>query len=144
LDPIGIYGDRSYILCELGGDLLLIDQHAAHERIKLEMLQKKFNRGKGGIQELLEPIHVELDHSALERFVSLGPALSELVFIIEPFGDDCVVIRGLPRFMGRTEAHSVVSDMLYGCEVPLHCAHGRPTMIRLPLSILERWFRRVL
>jgi DNA mismatch repair protein MutL len=191
--------DRSYILCELGGDLLLVDQHAAHERIRLEMLKAKYNQTHHGIQELLEPIHVELDPSAISMFKEISPGLSELGFMIEEFGEDCIVVRGLPQFMGRTEAHEVVKDILTGheshegcsppdqefqpldlpirerilaltacrgairahrplslnemedllgdlmsCEVPLHCAHGRPTMIRLPLSILERWFRRIL
>jgi DNA mismatch repair protein MutL len=191
--------DRSYILCELGGDLLLVDQHAAHERIRLEMLKSKYNQRHHGIQELLEPIHIELEPSAVASFKDMGKGLSDMGFLIEDFGDDCIVIRGLPQFMGQTEAHEVVRDLLTGneshegcsppdqefqpfdlpirerilaltacrgaikahkplslremedllsdllsCEVPLHCAHGRPTMIRLPLSILERWFRRVL
>jgi DNA mismatch repair protein MutL len=191
--------DRSYILCELGGDLLLVDQHAAHERIRLEMLKSKYTQRHHGIQELLEPIHIELEPSAIAAFKDMGGGLSDLGFLIEEFGSDCIVIRGLPQFMGRTEAHEVVRDLLTGneshdgcsppdqefqpfdlpikerllaltacrgaikahkplslremedlladllsCEVPLHCAHGRPTMIRLPLSILERWFRRVL
>jgi DNA mismatch repair protein MutL len=191
--------DRSYILCEIGPDLLLIDQHAAHERIRLEALKGKYNQGNTGIQELLEPIHIELDPASMENLQSMGPGLKELGFIIEPFGEDCIVIRGLPQFMGSTEAHTVITDLLTGneshdgcsppdmefqprdlpikerllaltacrgaikahdglslremedlimdllqCEVPLHCAHGRPTMVRLPLSILERWFRRVI
>ncbi|MGA1848751.1 MAG: DNA mismatch repair endonuclease MutL [Thermoplasmatota archaeon] len=191
--------DRSYILCEIGPDLLLIDQHAAHERIRLEALKGRYNQGNTGIQELLEPIHIELDPVSIENLKALGPGLGELGFLLEPFGDDCIVIRGLPQFMGRTEAHTVITDLLTGneshegcsppdiefqpkdlpikerllaltacrgaikahdglslremedlildllrCEVPLHCAHGRPTMVRLPLSILEKWFRRVL
>ncbi|MBN1539261.1 MAG: hypothetical protein JW939_03885, partial [Candidatus Thermoplasmatota archaeon] len=191
--------DRSYILCELGADLLLVDQHAAHERIRLEELKKRYNTSHQGVQELLEPVHLELDTSSISRFSSMGEELARLGFVIEPFGDNCMVMRGLPRFMGRTEAHEVVRDLLMGneshegcsppdaefepldlplkdrlmaltacrgaikahqqlslremedllsdllrCEVPLHCAHGRPTMIRLPLSILEKWFRRVL
>ncbi|MGA1793242.1 MAG: DNA mismatch repair endonuclease MutL [Thermoplasmatota archaeon] len=191
--------DRSYILCELGSDLLLVDQHAAHERIRLEMLKNRFNRSRQGTQELLEPVHLELEPASMAMFGQMGGSLAELGFSIETFGDDCLVIRGLPHFMGRTEAHEVVRDLLSGneshdgcsppdmefqpldlpmkdrlialtacrgaikahqplslkemedllhellqCEVPLHCAHGRPTMVRLPLSILERWFRRVL
>ncbi|MBN1390944.1 MAG: DNA mismatch repair endonuclease MutL [Candidatus Thermoplasmatota archaeon] len=191
--------DRSYILCELGCDLLLVDQHAAHERIRLEELKNRFNSSHQGVQELLEPVHLELDPLSLSRLSTMGEGLAQMGFIIEPFGDDCVVLRGLPRFMGRTEAHEVVRDLLMGneshegcsppdaefepgdlplkdrlialtacrgaikahqplslremedllsdllkCEVPLHCAHGRPTMVRLPLSILEKWFRRVL
>jgi len=191
--------DRSYILCEIGPDLLLIDQHAAHERIRLEELKRRYNQGNTGIQELLEPIHLELDPVSMENLGEMAQGLKELGFLIEPFGEGCIVIRGLPRFMGRTEAHTVIGDLLTGneshegcsppdmefqpgdlplkerlialtacrgaikahdglslkemedlimdllrCEVPLHCAHGRPTMIRLPLSILEKWFKRVL
>lgn len=191
--------DRSYILCEIGSDLLLVDQHAAHERIRLERLKKRSNDNDHGIQELLDPIHIELDPAALERLGSMGKGLRDMGFRTEDFGDDCIVLRALPEFMGRMEAHTVLKDLLTGnethedcsppdpdftpddlpikerivaltacrgaikahqklslkemedlisdlleCEVPLHCAHGRPTMIRLPLSVLERWFKRVL
>lgn len=190
--------DRSYILCEIGQDLLLVDQHAAHERIRLEYLKSRSNNIKIGIQELLEPVHIEMDPAMKENHSSLKQSLDETGFITEDFGEDCIVLRALPEFMGRMEAHTVLSDLLSGneshdgcsppdqeftpddlpvkeriialtacrgaikahqrlslkemedlisdlleCEVPLHCAHGRPTMIRLPLSILERWFRRV-
>ncbi|MEA3559255.1 MAG: DNA mismatch repair endonuclease MutL [Candidatus Thermoplasmatota archaeon] len=191
--------DRSYILCEIGSDLLLVDQHAAHERIRLEYLKKRSNEGGGGIQELLDPIHIELDPAAIERLASMEKNLDEIGFRTEGFGDNCIVLRALPEFMGKMEAHTVLTDLLTGneshegcsppdqeftpmdlpirervlaltacrgaikahqnlslkemedlisdllkCEVPLHCAHGRPTMIRLPLSVLERWFKRVL
>jgi DNA mismatch repair protein MutL len=45
--------------------------------------------------------------------------------------------------MSLNEMEQLMGDLLK-CEVPLHCAHGRPTMIRLPMSALERWFKRVL
>ncbi len=191
--------DRSYILCELGSDLLLVDQHAAHERIRLEMFKRKYSKVGYSTQELLEPIHIELDPASLEHLLSISGELKDLGFMIEDFGSGQVVVRGLPQFLGRTEAHVVLKDMamgneyhegctspdpaftpldtgmkdrvmalsacrgaimahkslslkemedllkdLFECDIPLHCAHGRPTMIRLPISALEKWFRRVL
>ncbi|MDG6224933.1 MAG: DNA mismatch repair endonuclease MutL [Candidatus Thermoplasmatota archaeon] len=190
--------DHSYILCELGSDLLLVDQHAAHERIRLEMLSKKHSARTFPVQELIDPIHLEMDPSSMENIGSLEADLKGLGFDFERFGRDAVVIRGLPVFMGRTEGSGVLLDIAMGaqvhdgcgppdpsfvpkeiplkdkvislaackgaikahqqlsfnemealirdlldCEIPLHCAHGRPTMIRLPLSSLERWFRRI-
>ena len=44
--------------------------------------------------------------------------------------------------LSLNEMETLIRDLL-DCEIPLHCAHGRPTMIRLPLSSLERWFRRI-
>ncbi|MCU0798546.1 MAG: DNA mismatch repair endonuclease MutL [Candidatus Thermoplasmatota archaeon] len=198
--PLRIIGqlDRSYILCELGSDLLMVDQHAAHERVRLEELKKRYITGKVSTQELLDPVHIELDQTSIDNLGVMGSALKELGFLFEDFGPSSIVVRGLPRFMGRMEGHEVIRDLLSGvevhegcsppdpsfmpelplkekiialtacrgaikahhglslremedlirtlleCEVPLHCAHGRPTMIRLPQSILERWFRRVL
>jgi DNA mismatch repair protein MutL len=190
--------DRSYILCEIGQDLLLIDQHAAHERIRFEMIKSKRSGDKAVIQELLDPIQVEMDGRSMENLEMIADELEALGFVLEPFGTDMVTVRGLPRFMGRTEGHDVLKDMLTGnehhegcsypddsfrielpmkerlialsacrgaikahqrlslremedlirdlmeCEVPLHCAHGRPTMVRLPLRMLEKWFRRIL
>ena len=190
--------DRSYIICEIDSDLLLVDQHAAHERIRLEMLKRRAGSGPGHSQELLEPIQVELDPSSLENLHMMKEELSDMGFAVEDFGNGMISIRALPSFMGRTEGHEVLRDLVSGnevhegcsypdpsfrvelplkermialtackgaikahkalslkemedllhdlleCEVPLHCAHGRPTMVRIPLSMLERWFRRVL
>lgn len=189
--------DRSYILCEIGPDLLLVDQHAAHERIRLEMIKKKhWDRGSV-TQELLEPINIDLDPSSMENLTLIEKDLKDMGFDFERFGTDMITIRGLPQFLGRMEGHEVLRDMISGnehhegcsypddsfrielpikermvaltacrgaikahqrlslkemedvledlleCEVPLHCAHGRPTMVRLPLRVLEKWFKRV-
>ena len=190
--------DRSYILCEIGPDLLLIDQHAAHERIRLEMLKKEHWDDKVIVQELLEPVQIELDAISSENLKRIDRDLKDLGFRFETFGTDMITVRGLPRFLGRTEGHEVLRDMITGnehhegcsypdesfrielpikerlialtacrgaikaheslslkemedliedllkCEIPLHCAHGRPTMVRLPLKVLEKWFKRVL
>ncbi|MGA1821276.1 MAG: DNA mismatch repair endonuclease MutL [Thermoplasmatota archaeon] len=191
--------DRSYILCELGSDLLLVDQHAAHERIRLEMLRNKYQDGGEGVQELLEPLHVEMDPASAESLLQMSEELKGMGFVYEDFGGSDIVIRALPTFMGRMEAHQVLLDLASGneyhddctppdrqflpvdiplkdriialsacrgavkahdqlslnemedllhdllnCEIPMHCAHGRPTMIRLPMSALERWFKRIL
>jgi DNA mismatch repair protein MutL len=190
--------DRTYILCELGSDLILVDQHAAHERIRLETLTAKYG-DKGGVQKLLEPIHLEMDRTSVERLMNNKDQLFSLGFDYEIFSGTDIVVRSLPTFMGRMEAKEVLQDLgtgnelhdgctppdreflpgdlpvkerllsltacrgaikahehlslsqmekllkdLFECEIPLHCAHGRPTMIRLPLSALERWFKRVL
>ena len=191
--------DRSYILCELGSDLLLVDQHAAHERIRLEMFKRKYARMGYSTQELLEPIHLELDAASSGNLLSMSKELETIGFLVEDFGNGQVVVRGLPQFLGQTEAHVVLKDIatgneshegctspdpaftpldtgmkdrvmalsacrgaimahhslslkemedllkdLFKCDIPLHCAHGRPTMIRLPITALEKWFRRVL
>lgn len=190
--------DRSYILCEIGADLLLVDQHAAHERIRLEDIKRRHVDGKAVTQELLNPVRIELDPSSMANLRSMEKDLSDIGFDLEVFGEDMVTVRGLPRFMGRMEGHEVLRDMasdneyhegcsypddsfkielpikerlislaacrgaikahhslslkemedliedLLKCDVPLHCAHGRPTMVRLPLRVLEKWFKRVL
>ncbi len=191
--------DRSYILCELGSDLVLVDQHAAHERVRLEALRAKHAGPTFPVQELIEPIVMDMDPSAIAALSSLSEGLRSLGFAMEGFGKGSLMVTGLPSFMGRIEGQGVLLDLagagdphegcgppdpaflpesvpmkdrvinltacrgaikahqqlslnemeqlmgdLLKCEVPLHCAHGRPTMIRLPMSALERWFKRVL
>ena len=95
LRVIGQLG-KTYLLCEGGGELVIIDQHAAHERIVLFRLQKNMFEQLGGLQQFLTPELIDL---SVQRYHALLPRLDVLEyygFSIEPFGDQTFVIRQAP------------------------------------------------
>jgi DNA mismatch repair protein MutL len=103
---------RSYILAQDGDDLVLIDQHAAHERIGFERLRDQFRQGRVERQALLFPAVLEFDfrESALlkehlEEFGRLG-------FDLEPFGGNAFALKAVPRLLGDAEAERLVRDVV--------------------------------
>ncbi|WP_321531090.1 DNA mismatch repair endonuclease MutL [uncultured Desulfuromonas sp.] len=103
---------RSYILCEDGADLVLIDQHAAHERIGFERLKNQLAQGNIEQQELLFPEVIELNlredaelQESLERFDSLG-------FVLEPFGGTSWAVKAVPAYIEKKDIKTMVCDML--------------------------------
>lgn len=87
---------RRYVVVETGGGFLVIDQHAAHERILYERFLAQLESGAGPTQQLLAPIPVSLDGEEAElcaRFAGDFPALG---LDVEEFGGDTVLLRGVP------------------------------------------------
>ena len=110
LKIIGQYQDI-YIVCESGQDLIVLDQHAAHERILYEKL-KQFRNKKTESQRLLIPETVDLNYReamVLDKFL---PELSALGFEIEPFGGDTFAIKAVPAVLGEREIKSLVVEMV--------------------------------
>src|SRR3989339_674056 len=93
-DPPRILGQvmGTYILAESEAGLLLIDQHAAHERIVYEALKKKLKISNMAGQSLMIPETVELTHRESDILLSLIPDLSILGIEVEPFGGTTFVI----------------------------------------------------
>jgi len=88
-----------YIVCEGMDALVLVDQHAAHERVRLERLRAAgtFDPKAGPpSQKLLVPRVVELDAAACAALVAAGPELAEAGFEVEPFGERSLLVRALP------------------------------------------------
>jgi DNA mismatch repair protein MutL len=99
----------TYVICEGVAGLYLVDQHAAHERVLLERLERDVGRGDGG-QMLLEPVAVQLPaalRGALEQYVA---ALADLGFDIEAFGDDEVVVRAVPAALSARSIDRVLQE----------------------------------
>jgi DNA mismatch repair protein MutL len=95
LRVIGQLG-KTYLLCEGGGELVIVDQHAAHERIVLHRLQQNMSKQLGGLQQFLTPEIIEV---SVQRYHALLPRLDVLEyygFSIEPFGSQTFVIRQAP------------------------------------------------
>ncbi len=115
VEDIKILGqiDNLYIVAQSGDGLLLIDQHAAHERILYDQIKE---RKSSGWQELIIPVTIELN--AKERILldEYIPYLEEFGFAISEFGTNTYVITAIPAIFGKLEdpdiVHDIISDIL--------------------------------
>ncbi len=176
--------DRTFLLAADNEALVLIDQHAAHERVAYESIAAAA-RGQASREPLLMPQIVELDaaqSAVLDRSLDL---LREGGLEIEPFGERTYRIVATPfgygarrfdlagfiedlseepkqrdvreRVWASLACHSVtvagerleldemrtLVERLQKCDNPMHCPHGRPTMVRLGPQEIARMFKRV-
>lgn len=102
----------SYILCRQGDDLLIIDQHAAHERVHFERLRLEFARGSLERQGLLFPHTIHLSHAQAALVREHGAFLELLGFTIEHFGGDSWVVKEVPRILASAEPSTILVDIL--------------------------------
>ena len=102
---------NTYIVAETHDALILVDQHAAHERLTLERMKAGLAEGRVAAQALLLPETVELDEPAAERLLARAAELAELGLDIEPFGPGVVLVRAVPALLGRTDVRALVSDL---------------------------------
>jgi len=105
LEVIGQFSG-TYIICSAGRDLILIDQHAAHERIVYEALKK--SEGRVPSQQLLLPATVELGFAEARAMEKLLPELSQLGLEIEPFGGTAFSVRAVPDVLDPGHIESIV------------------------------------
>ncbi|NIQ95698.1 MAG: DNA mismatch repair protein MutL, partial [Desulfuromonadales bacterium] len=84
---------QSYILCQDGDDLVLVDQHAAHERVRFEELRRQHDSLAIERQTLLFPLVLELDFREAAQLQEHLGALDELGFEVEPFGGNSFAVK---------------------------------------------------
>jgi DNA mismatch repair protein MutL len=101
-----------YIVAETKGGVMIIDQHAAAERINLEKIQRRLEEGQTMKQEMIEPMEVELGPKDVNALIENKGILQEMGFEVEEFGNDCVLVRALPVVMGRVADKDIIKDML--------------------------------
>lgn len=99
----------TYIICEGRAGLYLVDQHAAHERVLLERLERDIGR-TDRTQLLLEPAVVELPRVLRGALAEYVAALGELGFSVEPFGDGEVIVRGVPSALRVRDIDRVLRE----------------------------------
>ncbi|MBT7736754.1 DNA mismatch repair endonuclease MutL [Candidatus Peregrinibacteria bacterium] len=180
---------NSYIVAQDESGLVLIDQHAAHERVRYEELMNQFETQEKSIQPLLMPIQLELSADEVMLVEENKKIFEDLGFEIEPFGGKTFVVHAVPsffskediddvvrgvlddiineknpsRFQGKTEEiltymscrsaikfgqslelseMQILIDQMTHLKRPYTCPHGRPTMVSLSLSELEKMFGR--
>jgi len=105
---------NTYIVAETADALILVDQHAAHERLTLERLQRALagaGAGRVAAQALLVPEVVELDGIAAARIAERAGELAELGLDVEAFGDTAVLVRAVPALLGRADATALIRDL---------------------------------
>jgi DNA mismatch repair protein MutL len=102
---------RSWILAETEASLILVDQHAAHERIVYERLKAELRQGHVRRQVLLLPEVVELAPAERRRLLARAPELARLGLVVEPFGAGAVLVRELPALLGEVAAAALVRDL---------------------------------
>jgi len=180
--------DKTYIVAEDNDGMLLIDQHAMHERILYEKFMKELMQKKISTQQLISPLMLELSPEELAVVRAQTETFTQLGFEIEDFGDKTIVIRTMPVIFGRQQDKEIVQDVISelkkhklkkfdeikeeiitrmacraaikaGDDIPTPrlrellawfmkhdlytCPHGRPAIIKFPISELEKRFKRV-
>ncbi|WP_416908195.1 MAG: DNA mismatch repair endonuclease MutL [Polymorphobacter sp.] len=103
--------DNTYIVAETDDALILVDQHAAHERLTLERMKAALAGGAAPAQRLLVPETVELDEPSAARIIARTAELAELGLEIEAFGPAAVLVRATPAILGRTNARALIEDL---------------------------------
>ena len=100
---------KTYLLVEVGDQLVLIDKHAAHERMNFDRLKAQSRRIAA--QELLAPVTLRVSPEDLGLLQANASLLEELGFSIEPFGENAVVIRAVPSDMLPSDAAAAVEEI---------------------------------
>jgi len=187
---IGVVG-KLYVLLESESGLVLIDQHAAHERVLYEqMLSRMEKDGLAPSQKLLLPETVELSPKDSAFLNDIIPTLNRLGVGLSNFGDRTFILDSLPPFVKETQSRKFVLELidklqaagegvnilrlgedvitktvcrhavkandalqeeelkrliddLRDCKMPYTCPHGRPTIIEMTYSELEKKFGRI-
>ncbi|MBC5800969.1 MAG: DNA mismatch repair endonuclease MutL [Candidatus Eremiobacteraeota bacterium] len=176
--------DDTFVLATDGSALVLVDQHAAHERVAFEAIAARARSGTAVQEPLLVPYGIELDADEAERFERSRSALAAAGLEAEPFGERAYRILTTPagygarafdlrayvadlaedaggldareRVWASLACHSVVragerlehAEMtallarLVRCKNPMHCPHGRPTIVRIEADAIARMFKR--
>lgn len=98
-----------YIIVETEDGIMLIDQHAAHERIMYEQIRKK---AAGGWQELLEPVTIDLTPREKVIMQEYIPYFEEMGFAISEFGPSTYIITAVPHVFGKVQDPSGIRDLV--------------------------------
>ncbi len=185
---LGVLG-RLYILMESAGGLVLVDQHAAHERILFEELRRRMEQVGVPSQRLLMPLTLQLAPRDSDWVAQNLPTLQKMGIGVEGFGTGTWKLDAIPQFVQSSEPQQLLHDIidelreissqtsklrlgedviaktvcrhavkahdtlrepemirliedLLQCELPYCCPHGRPTMIQISYTELEKKFGR--
>lgn len=103
---------KTYIITNLGDNLYIIDQHAAHERINYERLVEAYNKKTQSPQSILTPFSIEVSSSIYEREDIWSKILKKLGFDFDDFGDRTFIFRGIPKYMNIEEARLFVQTFI--------------------------------
>lgn len=112
--PLGIARgqvSKTYIVAEAEDGLVIVDQHAAHERLVLERMRKAVEGGTVPSQALLMAEVVELDENACDRLEARIAELSEFGLELERFGASAMLVRATPAMLGSGDVKGLITDL---------------------------------
>ncbi|MBP83695.1 MAG: DNA mismatch repair protein MutL [Verrucomicrobiales bacterium] len=185
---LGVIG-KLYVLLESAEGLVLMDQHAAHERVLFEEMKRRMETEVVPSQNLLSPIMVDLTPRDFDLIEKNLDVINKLGLSAEPFGGTTLKIDSLPNFLKSDDPERFIQELideirassdrmsklrlgedmiattvcrhavkandllhdrelqklledLLECDMPYCCPHGRPTLIQISFSELERKFGR--
>ena len=101
----------TYIVSQTSDGIVIVDQHAAHERLVYEQMKAALDSGGVARQMLLLPEVVELEESAVARLTQRQHELADLGLVLEGFGPGAVIIRETPAMLGEGDIKGLVRDL---------------------------------
>ena len=112
--PLGVARGQvaaTYIVAEAEDGLVIVDQHAAHERLVLERMRAAREGGAIARQALLIPEVVDLDEPGCDRLEGASADLAEMGLDLERFGPSTILVRSVPAALGKTDVAGLLSDL---------------------------------
>jgi len=112
--PLGVARGQvaaTYIVAEAEDGLVIVDQHAAHERLVLERMRAARDGGLVARQALLMPEVIELDEPDCDRLEGAAAELGEMGLDVERFGPTAMLVRAVPAALGKTDAAGLLADL---------------------------------
>ena len=149
----------TYIICESDDGLILLDQHAAHERIVFERLKRQAARHAAASQRLLLPETIDLGFREAQILEKLAPQLEPYGLEIEPFGGNTFVIKAIPTLLDSSDIPALVTELvektadigvtaemdtiLDGCLMVMACHHAIRAHQRLDEAQIKAMFEQL-
>jgi DNA mismatch repair protein MutL len=112
--PLGVARAQlheTYIVAQTDDGIVIVDQHAAHERLVYEDMKKGLEEDGIKRQGLLIPEVVEMDEAAADRIAARADELAELGLVIEAFGTGAIVVRETPAMLGEIDIQGLIKDL---------------------------------
>ncbi len=103
---------ENYIIAQTATGIVIVDQHAAHERLVYERLKRQMAETGGRAQALLIPEIVDLSATDAARLLEAAGELARMGLVIEPFGGGAVAVREVPAILGTVAAAALLRDVL--------------------------------
>jgi len=102
---------KTYVVAQTGDGIVIVDQHAAHERLTQEKIKTAMAQGGVHRQMLLIPEVVEMEESACDRVLARAEEFAALGLIIEPFGTGAIAVQEVPALLGETNVQGLIRDL---------------------------------
>ena len=101
----------TYIISQTEDSIIIIDQHAAHERIVMEKMKSALVNGQLSSQMLLLPEVIDLKPADKVRLLDAAEDLAKLGLVIEEFGTTAIIVRETPALLGECDVHAIIADL---------------------------------